>query len=73
MRDLIWTIIAICVVWKLIDAFRSISAKSTQGSTVNNNRTSYNYNTSSQQQNHSPKKGELKPDAGEYVDYEEVK
>ncbi|HRD40812.1 MAG TPA: DUF4834 family protein [Bacteroidia bacterium] len=73
MRDLIWTIIAIWVVWKLIDAFRSYSAKSTQGSTANNNRTSYNYNTTNQQQNHSPKKGELKPDAGEYVDYEEVK
>jgi len=72
MRDIIWTIIVIWVVWRLIDAFRSISAtRKTQGSTVNENRRQQHYheNTTSA----APKKGGLKSDAGEYVDYEEVK
>lgn len=73
MRDIIWTIIVIWVIWRLVDAFRSISAtRKTQSSTVNNQ----NYNQNNHQTNHatsSPKKGELKADAGEYVDYEEVK
>ncbi len=73
MRDIIWTIIVIWVVWKLIDAFRTISAsKNTSGSSVNNNNYNQDYNTSNSSGS-KPKKGELKSDAGEYVDYEEVK
>lgn len=73
MRDIIWTIIVIWVVWKLVDAFRTISAsKKTSGSTVNSNGYNQQYNTSGSSAS-KPKKGELKSDAGEYVDYEEVK
>lgn len=75
MRDIIWTIIVVWVVWKLIDALRAISAsKTTNGSTVNNSRYNDSYNsTGSQSSQEKPKKGELKSDAGEYVDFEEVK
>lgn len=71
MRDIIWTIIILWVVWRVIDAFRTFgsAAKKTQASSSNyQNTTSNETNFQS-----SPKKGELKPDAGEYVDYEEVK
>lgn len=76
MRDIIWTIIVVWVVWKLIDAFRAISAsKSTNNGTVNDSHysNSYNSNGSTQSEHNKPKKGELKSDAGEYVDFEEVK
>ena len=72
MRDLIWTIITIWVVWRLIEAFRSISAtRNTQRSTMNSpgDESTHSHHNG----NSVPKKGELKPDAGEYVDYEEVK
>lgn len=77
MRDIIWTIIIVWVVWKLIDAFRTISSsRNAQGSSVNNANYNQNYNSNSNTTSNAsakPKKGELKSDAGEYVDYEEVK
>lgn len=76
MYDIIWTIIGIWFLWKIIDAFRTSPAAgrsktyrspNTEQYTSN---TSYNANTGPSQQT---KKGELRSDAGEYVDYEEVK
>ncbi len=70
MRDIIWTIIILWVVWRVVDAFKKInsSAKKVRSGSTNQQ----NFNSESNFQS-SPKKGELKPDAGEYVDYEEVK
>jgi hypothetical protein len=71
MRDIIWTIIGIWILWKLIDAFRSFSSKKPSG-----NRHTYqdqNQNNTQDNSQKPQKKGELKPDAGEYVDYEEIK
>ena len=71
MRDILWTIIGIWVLWRIIDAFRSFSSKTkvSQNSGSNQN---YNQNQSNTH-NSQPKKGELKSDAGEYIDYEEIK
>lgn len=71
MRDIVWTIILIWVVWKIYDAFKSVSIKKTT--------------SSSQQYSKQNKEGEVKiehnvqqkshfnPNDAEYVDYEEIK
>ena len=69
MRDIIWTIIILWVIFRIIGAFRNYSSTSTKH-TAQNHQNDTNHNTTSQTQ---PKKGELKPDAGEYIDYEEIK
>lgn len=75
MRDIIWTIIVVWLVWRLIDAFKGFSQRTSNVNTNNNNNRHYDRSTQ-EQQNHTAaasKKGHLKPDAGEYVDYEETK
>lgn len=69
MRDIIWTIIAIWIIWKVYDMLKSMSKIKTQPINRNNQR----------------KEGEIKidknvklkthfnPNDGEYVDYEEIK
>lgn len=69
MRDIIWTIIAIWIIWKVYDMFKSMSKIKTQPINRNNQR----------------KEGEIKidknvklkthfnPNDAEYVDYEEIK
>ncbi len=70
MRDIIWTIIGVWVIWRIISAFSSFSSASRKAQNINtDNQNSTQYDNQTPQ----PKKGELKPDAGEYVDYEEVK
>lgn len=74
MRDIIWTVIIIWVIWRVISAFKSFST--TARNAQNNAGTNRNYNQNTNHttnHNTQPKKGELKSDAGEYVDYEEVK
>ena len=70
MRDIIWTVIGIWLLWRIIDAFRSFSSSSRK---AQNNPLNNQNSTESQSHNPQPKKGELKSDAGEYVDYEEIK
>ena len=75
MRDIIWTIIAVWVIWRVIDAFKMYSQKTQK---VNTNTTDSKYTNPNQGDNASTynepsKKGHLKADAGEYVDYEETK
>lgn len=72
MRDIIWTIITIWVVWKIIDAFRGFSKTRQSHTRVYNNPVNSN-NAGQSIDKISEKKGNLKPDAGEYVDYEEIK
>lgn len=69
MRDIIWTIIIIWVIVRIISAFRSYSSPSAK-KTVKDHQHNTDQNTSN---NPQPKKGELKPGAGEYIDYEEIK
>lgn len=75
MRDIIWTVIAIWIVWKIYDAFKSMSKPKVQTQGFNRNQNTYQHQ----------KEGEIKidknvnlkshfnPNDGEYVDYEEVK
>lgn len=79
MRDIIWTVIILWVVWKIYDAFKLVT-KATQKQTVNSQK-SQSYQTSS----NIKKEGEVKvdkmgekqkthfkPSDGEYVDYEDI-
>lgn len=73
MRDFIWTVIIVWVIWRVIEAFRGVSAvsrKMKQGPNYTQNHTQTTDQTHNSTQ---PKKGELKSDAGEYIDYEEIK
>ena len=70
MRDIIWTIIGVWVLWRVISAFSTLSSASRKAQNTN---TSDQNSTQNNNQNPQPKKGELKPGAGEYVDYEDVK
>lgn len=69
MRDVVWTIILVWLVWKIIDTFKSAGkARASAQSNSNNRRegdvkVDYNGN---QKQHYNPKDAE-------YVDYEEVK
>lgn len=85
MRDIIWTVILVWLVWKIYEAFKGISKMQTQR--VNNqqtrqgNNTSYYNNQQSQRKEgevkldstQSAHKPHFKPGDGEYVDYEEIK
>lgn len=73
MRDIIWTVIIIWVIWRIIETFRTVS--NTSRKAQQNSGPAQNYNQTHNQNSHSAqtKKGELKSDAGEYVDYEEIK
>jgi hypothetical protein len=73
MRDFIWTVIIIWVIWRIIEAFRGVSSASRK---VKQEPHYTHEHTQTNNQTHNstqPKKGELKSDAGEYIDYEEVK
>ncbi len=81
MRDIIWTVIVLWLVWKVLDAFKLIT-KSQQKQSAGYQ----NYNQNQQGYTNQKKDGEVKvesfankqkphfkPTDGEYVDYEEVK
>lgn len=68
MRDLIWTIIIVWVVWKLYDTFKAISKTKPQRA---------NHYSQKEGEVKIDRNVDLKshynPDNAEYVDYEEVK
>lgn len=79
MRDIIWTVIILWVVWKIYDAFKLVS-KATQKQSFNSQN-----NQSNQASANDKKEGEVKvnkmsekqkthfkPGDGEYVDYEDI-
>ena len=73
VRDIIWTVILVWIVWKIIDAFKNVSKMQPQK--VNNNTQQHNRKEGeviieSSAPNH---KSHFKPGDGEYVDYEEIK
>ena len=73
MRDIIWTVIIIWVIWRIIEAFRTISSTTRKVKQNMGNTQDDSQDANQNQQNAQPKKGELKSDAGEYIDYEEIK
>ncbi|MGZ3931567.1 MAG: hypothetical protein ACXVPQ_13020 [Bacteroidia bacterium] len=75
MRDIIWTIIVVWLVWRVIDAFKSFSQKASGVNSGADTRytNEHSARTNMNDPGQGPKKGHLKPDAGEYVDYEETK
>jgi len=84
VRDIIWTVILVWLVWKIYDAFKGISKMQTQRVNNQQNRqgnTSYYTNQQSQRKEgevklestQSAHKPHFKPGDGEYVDYEEIR
>jgi len=77
VRDIIWTVILIWVVYKIYETFKSVSRTRTQAQGFNSNQSNYYHHkkegevrvdpTASKQKTH------FKPEDGEYVDYEEIK
>ena len=75
MRDIVWTVIVVWLVWRIYDAFKNASKTNSQTRGFNGTQNNYR----------QPKEGEVKIDKnvdlkshfnandGEYVDYEEVK
>ena len=72
MRDIVWTIIVIWFVWKIYDAFKSVSKPKTQTQGFNKNQT-YQKEGEIKIDKNVNMKSHFNPDDGEYVDYEEVK
>ncbi len=73
MRDIIWTVILVWLVWKIIDAFKGVS--NMQAQRVNTQKQPYRrkegeVKIESTETSHKP---HFKPEDGEYVDYEEIK
>lgn len=76
MRDVIWTLIIIWVIYKIIDVFKNIKQKP-----YSNNQSFNSYKTSqTESTNNYPSKKEPKVNLqknidkeGDYVDFEEIK
>lgn len=75
MRDVIWTVIILWVVWKIYDAFKNVSKARTQTQGFDSAHTnSYKSKEGEVRVDVSSKpKTHFKPGDGEYVDYEEIK
>lgn len=78
MRDVIWTLIIIWVVYKIVDIFRSASVKKT---TIFNKYETHHHTTSSKPEGSVTVEKNTKQDKGtkgnstdgEYIDFEEIK
>lgn len=66
MRDLVWTIIVIWLVWKIYDVF-------TKGKTQPKNQTNSQKNNDIKIDTSNYNKSHFNPKDAEYVDYEEIK
>lgn len=78
MRDIIWTIIIIWVVYKIVDIFRSTSVKKMSSFTRHTSQNSDQYQKpegSVTVEKNDPKGKNPKANStdGEYIDYEEIK
>ena len=76
MRDIIWTIIVLWIIWKIYDAFKTMSKPKTQQQGFNNSQQNYNQCKEGEVkiENFEQKnKSHFKESDGEYVDYEEIK
>lgn len=77
MRDIIWTVILIWVVYKIYETFKSVGRNKTQSQGFNTSQTSYYHHSKEGEvrveRNTTNQKSTFKPEDGEYVDYEEIK
>lgn len=76
MRDIIWTVILIWVVWKVYDAFKNVSKAKTQthGYDQQQNNNYYKREGEIKIENPGSKtKTHFKSEDGEFIDYEEIK
>lgn len=78
MRDVVWTIIVLWLIWKLLEAFKFISKpQQNSANSQNNNQFYSNFNKKEGEVKVDIKgekpKSHFKPTDGEYVDYEEIK
>ncbi len=73
MRDVFYTLLVVWIIWRVLNAFSS--GKTKQQSPTPNNSTSGNYKKEGETRVEyvPPKSKPINDDAGEYVDYEEVK
>lgn len=79
MRDIIWTVIILWVVWKIYDAFKLVS-KATQKQSFNSqNNQTYQASANDKKEGEvkvnkmgEKQKTHFKPGDGEYVDYEDI-
>jgi len=67
MRDIIWTIIIVWLLWKIVDAFQKISKKQ------HHSAKQYAQNGETTIIDKDTQKSRFNPSDAEYVDYEEVK
>lgn len=75
MRDIVWTVIVIWVVWKIYDAFKNVSKIKTQNQGFNKNQNNYHHQKEGEVtiDKNVNQKTYINPNDAEYVDYEEVK
>lgn len=76
MRDIIWTVIIVWIVWKLYESFKTISKPKTQkvySQTAQQNYSSSKEGKTTVNSSNDKTKSHLDPSIGEYVDYEEIK
>ena len=77
MRDIIWTVILILVVYKIYETFKRVGSSKTQTQGFGSNQ-NHSYRQAKEGEvrvdgKSSTQKTHFKPEDGEYVDYEEVK
>ncbi len=85
MRDIIWTVILVWLVWRIYDAFKGVSKMQAQRVNNHQNQQGTKHHSYTNQQSRrkegevkldstqSAHKPHFKPGDGEYVDYEEIK
>lgn len=69
MRDIIWTIILIWLVWKIYDMFKSIP----KTQPISKNTSQYRKEGEIRIEKNVQQKSHFNENDGEYVDYEEIK
>ena len=79
MRDFIWTVIILWVVWKIYDAFKFVTKANHKQPFNSQNNQSYQTPSNNKKEGEvkvnkerEKQKTHFKPSDGEYVDYEDI-
>lgn len=73
MRDIIWTIIIVWVLWKIINSFKTLHKTKATSNNKQQQSNSGKQGETTFDNNSTKNKSHLDPNIGEYVDYEEIK
>jgi hypothetical protein len=73
VRDIVWTVIVIWVVWKIYDAFKNVTKTQNQGSNGHQNNYRQQKEGEVKIDKNVNQKTHINPNDAEYVDYEEIK